>query len=132
MAGKLGITYQLELNISGLSIDIALPHQRIAVEADGPHHYMYNFAPGTGDLIIEDPSSIVAVNGTSIFKARLMRAMGWHPISVPFFEFEAFNSRSNPSAVTAEHERYMVRKLREGGHEGGQGDQIDQGARDQS
>lgn len=107
---QLGLPYQVEYNIAGYSVDLALPTHRIALEVDGPHHYLYDLAPGDGELTIEN-ARIIAVNGSSTLKARLMRAMGWHPVSIPFYEFEALKDVLNPSAVTPEHLRYLGAKL---------------------
>lgn len=109
---ELGVRYNLELNLSGYSVDLALPAMRVAVEVDGPHHYMYDFAPGKDEVKIANATaSIVAVNGSSTLKHRLLRAMGWRTVSIPFFEFEALQDRFDPTAVTAEMARYVSAKL---------------------
>ena len=40
-----------------------------------------------------------------------MRAMGWRTVSVPFFEFQPLQNILDPTAVTAEHVRYLRAKL---------------------
>ena len=112
---ELGLTYQLELNLSGYSVDLALPDSRVVVEVDGPHHYLYDYAPGLSidrrQLIPDAAARVVAVNGSTMLKQRHMRAMGWRPTSIPFYEFELLHSTFNPTAVTVEHKRYVGAKL---------------------
>jgi len=109
---SLDLTYQLEHNLSGYSVDLALPSSRIVIEVDGPHHFLYNFAPGSTSQSIENAKSkVIAVNGSSMLKERIMRALGWRPVSIPFFEFELMQLPSDPTAVTAEHKRYLNAKL---------------------
>jgi very-short-patch-repair endonuclease len=56
--------------------DVALPQLRIAVEADGPYHFLRNTEPRqqTGETRARD---------------RLLRGWGWHVIVVPFMLWEA-------------------------------------------
>ena len=112
MLRELEVSYQLEHNLHGYSIDLALPNSRVAIEVDGPHHFMYNFAPGRDSQIIDDAKAkVVAVNGASMLKERIMRALGWRSVSIPFFEFELMQNPYDPTAVTAEHKRYLSAKL---------------------
>ena len=59
----------------GLSLDLAKPRQRIAIEYDGPSHYV------TGD------GGPPRINGTTAFKHRLLEALGWRVIHIPYFEW---------------------------------------------
>jgi len=109
---ELEVSYQLEHNVHGYSVDLALPSSRVAVEVDGPHHYMYNFAPGRNSQTIDNAKTkVVAVNGASMLKERIMSALGWRSVSIPFFEFERMQNPYEPTAVTAEHKRYLSAKL---------------------
>ena len=73
---------------------------------------MYDFAPGKDVTKLENAAGrVVAVNGASTLKHRLLRAMGWRTISIPFFEFGALQHQFDPTAVTAEHMRYVSTKL---------------------
>jgi len=109
---ELEVSYQLEHNLHGYSVDLALPSSRVAVEVDGPHHYMYNFAPGRESQSIGNAKAkVVAVNGASMLKERIMSALGWRSVSIPFFEFELMQNPYDPTAVTAEHKRYLSAKL---------------------
>jgi very-short-patch-repair endonuclease len=57
-------------------VDVALPQLRIALEADGPTHFLRNLEPPqqTGDTRARD---------------RLLRGWGWHVVVVPFMVWEA-------------------------------------------
>ena len=46
--------------------------ERIAFEVDGPHHFTAN---------------TLAVTGEMLARQKLLRARGWHVISVPFFHW---------------------------------------------
>jgi len=46
--------------------------ERITFEVDGPHHFMAN---------------TLAVTGEMLARQKLLRARGWHVISVPFFHW---------------------------------------------
>ncbi len=61
---------------TGYSIDLALPSSRLAVEVDGPSHYMRPDA---------DPT--YTPNGSTRLKRRLLELAGWRVVSVPFFEW---------------------------------------------
>ena len=115
---KLGVPYQLELNLVGYSVDLALPGPRVAIEVDGPHHFLYDFAPGkdadagTGcrDMALtinNGAHGVLAVNGASTLKHRLLRAMGWRMVSIPFYEFEQLRSALDQTAVTPEMMGYV-------------------------
>ena len=59
----------------GLSLDLAKPRQRIAIEYDGPSHYL------TGD------GGPPRINGTTAFKHRLLEALGWRVLHIPYYEW---------------------------------------------
>ena len=95
-----------------LSVDVALPASQVAIEVDGPHHYMYDFAMGKIDVELANPvARMVSVNGASTLKHRLLRAMGWRSVSIPFFEFQPLRNPFDPTAVTTEMTRYVSAKL---------------------
>jgi len=52
---------------------LALPQQRVAVEADGPSHMCRNTLRPLGHMAL---------------KHRQLRAMGWHVVSVPWHEWD--------------------------------------------
>ncbi|MEM7492485.1 MAG: RAP domain-containing protein [Pseudomonadota bacterium] len=60
----------------GLSLDMAQPHERRAVEVDGPSHYLK-----------DTQGRCVTENGPTRFKSRLLRRLGWDVAHVPFFEW---------------------------------------------
>lgn len=59
-----------EANVFGLAVDIAFPKERIALEIDGPHHFAHNTQQPLGEMIARDD---------------MLRARGWHVISLPYF-----------------------------------------------
>ena len=62
----------------GISLDLADPEAKRAIQVDGPSHYLKKI-PSTGDYV---------VSGATQFKARLLRALGWQITRVPFFDWE--------------------------------------------
>ena len=71
---RLGISHALEyITADGLfSIDLAIVDRRIAVEFDGPSHFHTDTLEPRGQTRLRD---------------RLLSAMGWHVVSIPFFEW---------------------------------------------
>ena len=72
---RLGISHELEYTTAdGLfSIDLAVVDRRIAIEFDGPSHFTVNTLEPLGHTRLRD---------------RLLSAMGWHVVSIPFFEWD--------------------------------------------
>ncbi len=72
---RLGISFELEYTTAdGLySIDLAIVDRRIALEFDGPSHFTVNTLEPLGHTRLRD---------------RLLSAMGWHVVSIPFFEWD--------------------------------------------
>jgi len=67
----------------GLSLDMAQPASKVAVEFDGPTHYL-------GDL----GSAEYCLHGRFFFKNRLLQKLGWKVIHVPYFEWRRLESPS--------------------------------------
>ena len=65
----------------GLSLDMARPSMKVAVEFDGPTHYLLGGASGR-----------ITPNGATSFKRRLLRILGWEVISIPYFEWNEVRS----------------------------------------
>jgi hypothetical protein len=72
---RLGIPHELEYNTAdGLfSIDLAIVDRRVALEFDGPSHFARNTLEPLGHTRLRD---------------RLLSAMGWQVVSIPFFEWD--------------------------------------------
>ena len=72
---RLGIPHELEcITADGLfSIDLAIVDRRIALEFDGPSHFTRNTLEPLGHTRLRD---------------RLLSAMGWHVVSIPFFDWD--------------------------------------------
>jgi hypothetical protein len=72
----LGWAHEVEYRTEdGLSLDMAQPSTKIAVEFDGPHHF--NWGP-------EGP----IFDGRTAFKRRLLAKLGWRVISVSHFDWD--------------------------------------------
>jgi hypothetical protein len=63
------------LEDSGYSVDMRLAGTRIVVEVDGPHHYLQ----GQGGVHV--------VDGSTQFKARILKRLGWTVLQIPYFEW---------------------------------------------
>ena len=61
----------------GITCDIAFPDARVAVEVDGPSHYLY----GTNEL-----------TGKAHFKRRILELLGWTCCTVPYTEWGQLTS----------------------------------------
>ena len=79
---RLGETAVAEEHITadGHSLDYALVDERIAIEVDGPSHFV---AHGDGARRNE--------LGNTVLKRRQLGALGWRLVAVPFFEWYEFN-----------------------------------------
>ncbi|KAJ8601617.1 hypothetical protein CTAYLR_007255 [Chrysophaeum taylorii] len=74
----------------GLSLDMAQPETKQAVEVDGPTHFLKRTSRESHqqrDLRGHSPRR-VAPKGAARFKARLLRRLGWDVVHVPFFEWD--------------------------------------------
>eukprot|EP00808_Paulinella_micropora_P029769 g50910.t1 len=63
---------------SGLWVDIGMAEHRVVIEVDGPTHFV------AGSVESKRPK----YNLTTLYKHRLLRAMGWRVVSVPFYEWQ--------------------------------------------
>ncbi len=72
---RLCVSHELEyITADGLfSIDLAIVDRRIALEFDGPSHFTRNTLEPLGHTRLRD---------------RLLSAMGWHVVSIPFFDWD--------------------------------------------
>ena len=88
---RLGIPHELEyITADGLfSIDLAVVDRLIAVEFDGPSHFTTNTLEPLGHTRLRD---------------RLLSAMGWHVVSIPFFEWDGLHR-------TDERDAYVERRV---------------------
>ena len=88
---RLGVSHELEyITADGLfSIDLAIVDRRIALEVDGPSHFTTNTLEPLGHTRLRD---------------RLLCAMGWHVVSIPFFDWDKLH---HPEQMDA----YLKRRL---------------------
>ena len=82
---RLGISHTLEyITADGLfGIDLAIVDRRIALEFDGPSHFTRNTLEPLGHTRLRD---------------RLLSAMGWHVVSIPFFEWDRLHQTEQRDA----------------------------------
>ena len=82
---RLGIPHELEcITADGLfSIDLAIVDRRIALEFDGPAHFTRNTLEPLGHTRLRD---------------RLLSAMGWRVVSIPFFEWDGLHQAEHRDA----------------------------------
>jgi hypothetical protein len=84
---RLGISHELEyITADGLfSIDLAIVDRRIAVEfrVDGPSHFTTNTLEPLGHTRLRD---------------RLLSAMGWCVVSIPFYEWDRLHQTEQRDA----------------------------------
>ena len=75
---RLGISHELEyITADGLfSIDLAIVDRRIALEFDGPSHFTTNTLEPLGHTRLRD---------------RLLCAIGWQVVSIPFFDWDGLH-----------------------------------------
>ena len=76
-SGQWLLWLSLERGADGYSLDLALPSSRIAIEVDGPFHFLQ-----------PDDRGVRKSNGPTLLKRRLLAAAGWRVISVPFYEWD--------------------------------------------
>ena len=95
---KMGLKTELEVSpfeddMGGfLSIDIACRDKKLAIEFDGPSHFLSN---GTH-------------NGVTQFKTRLLKKLGWNIIRIPFREWAEL---SNGHGGKDERAGYLRNKI---------------------
>ena len=79
MLTEMGWNHEFEhVTPEGISLDLADPEAKRAIEVDGPSHYLKDVSS----------NSDYVVNGPTQFKSRLLRAHGWHITHVPFFDWD--------------------------------------------
>ena len=77
MLTELGWNHEFEHEtVEGISLDLADPATKRAIEVDGPSHYLRDATSGE-----------YVVNGPTRFKSRLLGTLGWQVTHVPFFDW---------------------------------------------
>ena len=69
-----------------LAIDMACNKLKVAVECDGPLHYLTSLEPGARENRGRE-------NGKTSAKRRLLTQLGWKVVTVPFFDSRRMESR---------------------------------------
>ena len=77
MVRQMGWEHNFEhVTVEGISLDLAEPVSKCAVEVDGPCHYLKDVSRGG-----------YIVNGATRLKSRLLWHQGWKVVHVSFFEW---------------------------------------------
>ena len=86
---RLGLPHELEyITADGLfSIDLAIVDRHVALEFDGPSHFTRNTLEPLGHTRLRD---------------RLLSAMGWRVLSIPFFEWDRLHQPEHMDAYVKE------------------------------
>eukprot|EP00808_Paulinella_micropora_P000031 g33242.t1 len=90
-----GVPHVNEDTSSGLWVDTGMPEHRVIIEVDGPTHFVASSVE----------SKRPKYDFATLFKHRLLRAMGWRVVSVQFYKWEDLRPE--------ERALYLRRKLRE-------------------
>jgi len=69
-----------------LAIDMACRRRKVAVECDGPSHYLTDLTPGAKENYGKE-------NGKTVAKRRLLTQLGWKVVNVPFQQVVMLDSR---------------------------------------
>ena len=86
---RIGFAYEYEhVTDEGLSIDMANVESKIVIEVEGPSHFLKSSTnAAAADMMISPPK----YNGSTKFKERLLRKLGWKVVHVPYYEWDRFN-----------------------------------------
>ncbi|KAJ1447313.1 hypothetical protein M885DRAFT_472044 [Pelagophyceae sp. CCMP2097] len=77
----------------GLSLDMAQPLTKLAVEFDGPWHYLVGPVEGFKTDFFKTPEpERRRLAGRSVAKQLLLRRFGWRVLHLPYFEWDALLS----------------------------------------
>jgi RAP domain len=102
--------------IEVFSLDIAIPEKKIAIEVDGPTHFvtridgplpqicqdtneLFARKDGSFDLIFDWNGDLQEVNGATMLKQRLLTDLGWKVAHIPFWEWAKCNSEEERRKV---------------------------------
>ena len=88
-----GVEHEIIEEATGYSLDLSLPSQRVAVEVDGPSHFL-----------MANPQGQYKPTGATALKRRLLTMAGWRVVSIPFFEWDRL-------ASTTLREAHLKRRL---------------------
>lgn len=81
------VLHASEFVISGLIVDIALEHERLVIEVDGPSRLFR----GSNRM-----------DGFCLFKRRMLAHLGWKTYSIPFFAWKSLRDTSQQHAYISE------------------------------
>jgi hypothetical protein len=81
---KLEIGWEQEVvePTTGYALDLALAPKQLAVEVDGPSHF----------LLPVGPDGVCPPNGSTQIKRRLLTRANWRVVTVPYYEWDRLGS----------------------------------------
>jgi hypothetical protein len=111
IVGELGIHYEVEcLSDCGyFSIDVVLPDHDVAIEFDGPKHFII-FSDGGEGATPGDASRTSTKTASTEMRDKFLRMRYGTVVSVPWFEWAELNGKG-----AAEKRQYVAAKLRAAG-----------------
>ena len=74
----------------GFSLDLAQPESKLAVEVDGPTHYLKDLSSGEN-----------VANGATGFKTRQLRSFGWTVAHISFLDWDHKSKSERRQLVAA-------------------------------
>ena len=91
LMGQMGWVHSFEHETAeGFSIDLAQPESKLAVEVDGPWHYLKDLSSGES-----------VVNGATRFKMRQLRSFGWTVAHISFLDWSHKSESERRQLVAA-------------------------------
>ena len=91
MLKQMGWVHTLEYETAeGFSLDLAQPESKLAVEIDGPSHYLKDLSRGES-----------IVNGATRFRTRQLRSFGWTVAHISFLDWDNKSESERRQLVAA-------------------------------
>jgi len=91
MMGQMGWVHTFEHETAeGFSLDLAQPELKLAVEVDGPSHYLKELSSGEN-----------VVNGATRFKRRQLRSFGWTVAHISYLDWDHKSESERRELVAA-------------------------------
>jgi hypothetical protein len=95
-----------------LALDMACMESKVGIEFNGPSHYVTrtdsSSSAGRGSVAARGEEGEEEEDGSTAFKARVLRAAGWRLVSVPYRDWMVLGSER-------ERDDYLRRRMAEVG-----------------
>jgi very-short-patch-repair endonuclease len=91
MLREMGWSHSFEHETAeGFSLDLAQPESKLAIEVDGPSHYLRDVSSGEN-----------VVNGATRLKTRQLRSFGWTVAHISFLDWDHKSESERRQLVAA-------------------------------